>query len=141
MHTVQAMQQVRNCAFVGATTMLIWFLQRRHCALTWLPPSNTFNAMIGAAQIDSIVAQVARKNLGQKLVQRTFSDPTIASDGNEALRITIVIAPKAVAKFKGDSVLDTLVQIHDGLLAAGEERFPIVEYATEEELADADSES
>ena len=97
--------------------------------------------MIGIDKIDSIVADVVRKNLGQKLFQRTFSEPAVASDGGEALRITIVIAPKAAAKLKGDSILDTLVQIHGKLIEAGEERFPIIEYATEDELADADSES
>ena len=50
------------------------------------------------------------------------------------MRITIVIRPGAAAKIKGDAALDTLVQIQDRLRAAGEERFPIVEYATKEEL-------
>jgi hypothetical protein len=37
----------------------------------------------------------------------------------------------------GRPILDTLVQIQDRLREAGEERFPIVEYATEEELAES----
>jgi hypothetical protein len=39
----------------------------------------------------------------------------------------------------GEAVLNTLVQIVDRLQQAGDERFPIIEYATEEELADFDS--
>jgi hypothetical protein len=97
--------------------------------------------MISADKIDSIVAEAARRHFGPKLVRRTFSEPTVTFDGAEALRITIVIAPRAAAKFKGDSALRTLVQIHNNLVKAGEERFPLVEYATEKELADADSES
>jgi len=56
------------------------------------------------------------------------------------LRITIVIPQGAAARLKGDAVLDTLVDIQNRLRNAGEERFPIVEYATEEELASGDTE-
>jgi hypothetical protein len=50
------------------------------------------------------------------------------------LRITIVIKPGAETKIKGDAALDTVVQIQDRLRKAGEERFPLVEFATTEEL-------
>jgi hypothetical protein len=53
------------------------------------------------------------------------------------LRITIVIKPGSAAKLGGDAVLDTLVQIQEELREAGEERFPIVKYVTEEELQDS----
>jgi hypothetical protein len=56
------------------------------------------------------------------------------SQGHDALRVTIVIRPGAADKLKGDSVLDTLVEIQDRLREAGEERFAIVEYATQDEL-------
>jgi hypothetical protein len=45
-----------------------------------------------------------------------------------------VLAPDVAKKLKGDAVLDTLVEIQDRLRAAGEDRFPILEYGTEDEL-------
>ena len=47
---------------------------------------------------------------------------------------TIVIKPGSASRIKGDATLDTLVGIQDRLRAEGEERFPIVEYATKKEL-------
>ena len=38
----------------------------------------------------------------------------------------------------GDAVLDNLVQIHERLRVKGEERLPIVHFATEEELLESD---
>ena len=97
--------------------------------------------MTETLNIDDIVAGAARAKLGKKNFIRAMSEPAIASDGSEALRITLVIEPNAVEALKGGAVIDTLVEIHKRLLDEGEERFPIVEYATESELADGDSES
>ena len=97
--------------------------------------------MSDTLNIDDIVAEAARKKLGKKNFIRAMIEPAIASDGSEALRITLVIAPKAVKELKEGATLDTLVEIQKRLLDEGEERFPIVGYATESELADDDSES
>jgi hypothetical protein len=72
-------------------------------------------------------------------VTSVVSEPFVDSEGREALRITIVIAPKFSAKIKGDKSLDTLVEIQNRLRKAGEERFPLVEYATEKELKESGS--
>ena len=63
-------------------------------------------------------------------VDRVFSEPAIDSTGRDALRITIVIQDEALPKISGDAVVDTLVRVQRRLFEAGEERFPIVEYAT-----------
>jgi hypothetical protein len=86
------------------------------------------------AKIDQIVAEVATATLARENVDRVMSEAAIDSQGEEALRITIVIKEGAVERLKGDPVLDTLVQIHDRLLDGGEERAPLVEYATQAEL-------
>jgi len=95
--------------------------------------------MIDLKKVSEIAADVAKANLGRKDVLRVVSESTIDSEGQEALGILIVIAPGVAERFKGDEVLDTLVQILNQLRDAGEERFPIIEYATEAELADIDS--
>ena len=93
--------------------------------------------MLAKNQILTIARDVATANLTRSRVSDVVMEPTIDSEGREALRITIVIKPGAADKINGDDALDTLVQIQDRLREAGEERFPIVEYATEEELAES----
>lgn len=96
--------------------------------------------MIAPAEINSIATKAARAHLSKKTVQRVFSEPTIDSRGEGALRVTIVVAPNAVEEIEGDALLETLVQIQQDLQRAGEERLAIVDYATEAELADASTE-
>ena len=81
-----------------------------------------------------IAGKVARSNLRSTSVADVLAEPAIDSEGHEALRITIVVESSATARIKGDAVLNTLVQIQDRLQQAGEDRFPIVEYATKDEL-------
>ena len=95
--------------------------------------------MIDLKKVSEIAVDVGKANLGAKNVLRVVSQPTTDSEGQEALHVLIVLAPRVAARFKGDEVLDTLVQVLKRLRDAGEQRFPIIEYATEAELADIDS--
>jgi hypothetical protein len=90
--------------------------------------------MLGSAKISEIARAVARAKLGPHVVSEVLTEPMTDSEGDEALRVTIVLEPGAANKLKGDSVLDTLVQIQDRLREAGEDRFAVVEYATQDEL-------
>jgi hypothetical protein len=92
--------------------------------------------MIQNTQIERIAKEVASANLSPQVVQRVISVPIVDSQGSDALRITIVIAPNSVDRISGDAALDTLAQIQSGLENAGEGRFAVVDYATEAELAD-----
>jgi hypothetical protein len=97
------------------------------------------SGMLDLERVTQISTEIARANLGSQNVVRVESEPTTDSDGQEALNLLIVIAPGIVETIGGDAILDTLVQIIDRLQEAGDDRFPIIEYATEEELADIDS--
>jgi hypothetical protein len=90
--------------------------------------------MLKPAQISKIAEEVAKAKLSPDVVSQVIAEPTTDSEGLEALRVTIVIESGAAIRLKGDSVLDTLVQIQDRLREAGENRFAIVEYATQDEL-------
>ena len=92
--------------------------------------------MLASEKINKTVTEVATANLTPSVVRYVMSEPTTDSGGEEALRITIVIAPGAAEAVSGDAVLDALVMSQDRLRKAGEERFPIVEYAAEDELDD-----
>jgi hypothetical protein len=94
--------------------------------------------MLDEKRIREIARQIASANLASTNVTSVSTSPTIDLDGNDALRITIVIEPGFESGLAGDAVLDTLVGIRDQLRRAGEERLAIIEYATEEELKSGD---
>ena len=91
--------------------------------------------MLDEARIAEIAREVAREKLTPKWFKDVLVEPAVDSSGNDAVRITIIITPVAVRRLRGEAVLDTLVELRNCLDAEGEVRFPIVEYATQEELA------
>jgi hypothetical protein len=93
--------------------------------------------MLGKKRIRQIAQEVAIENLTSANVSSVDSVPTTDSQGEEALRITIIIKPGAETKIKGDATLNTLVKIQDRLREEGEERTPIVEYATRKEHSES----
>jgi hypothetical protein len=93
--------------------------------------------MVDELRIRNIATTAATANLSSGAVSSVKTDLAIDSEGDPALRITIVIAPGAAERISGEAALATLQQIQKNLWDAGEERFPIVEYATEEELSEA----
>jgi hypothetical protein len=95
--------------------------------------------MLDDKKIRQIASEVATANISGGNFTSVISGPAIDSEGHEALRITIVIKPGAEPKINGEAALNTLVQIQDRLRKAGEERFPIIEYATKKELRESGS--
>jgi hypothetical protein len=91
--------------------------------------------MLDEKRIREIAHEVAFDKLTSANVTSVSSSAAIDSEGRDAVRITIVIKPGAASKINGDAALDTLVGIQERLRAEGEERFPIVEYATKRELS------
>lgn len=86
--------------------------------------------------VSKVVEKAAKSALGRKNVVRVFTEPSSDAEGRDALRITIVLVPGAVDRAEGDALLNNLLKIHDSLYELGEQRTPIVGYATEEELAE-----
>ena len=95
-------------------------------------------AMAEPKQINEIVRIATTANLSADAFVSTFSAPTTDSEGREALEITIVLTPRSSEAVKGDAVLTNLVQIQRELQNIGEQRFPIIQYATQEELSASD---
>ena len=81
-----------------------------------------------------LLRQAATKELGSNNVLRVFSEPAIDSNGHEALRITVVIADGTTGRVANNSVLNAVVGLRERLREMRDERVPIIEYATEEEL-------
>lgn len=96
-------------------------------------------SMLDYPEVSRIVEAAAKSKVGRENIVRVFTAPGIDSDGKDALRITIVIAPGAADRIRGDDVLNMLVEMHNRLYEEHDERTPIIHYATEEELSVSDS--
>ena len=79
-----------------------------------------------------IVTKAIAATLDRKLVRRLIVEPSVDSEGDAALDVTIVLDHRDLS---GAEAIEVLLNIKDALSAAGDERFPIIEYATEDELA------
>lgn len=91
--------------------------------------------MLDLSKVNQVVSKAASAMLKRPAgVKRVFSEPAADSEGQEALRITIVLKRGSADKISGEQALDTLVGIGRALREASEDRFPIIEYVTEEEL-------
>lgn len=95
--------------------------------------------MLDERKVVEIARRIATANLTSQAVANVLSEPFTDSEGEQSLRITIVLNPEFPDRIKGEDALNTLVGIQTGLRKAGEERFPLVEYATEEELKESGS--
>jgi hypothetical protein len=91
--------------------------------------------MLDNARIAEIAREVGREKLSPRWFQDIIVEPAADSLGNDAVRLTMVIAPRAVKHLSGDDVIGLLVELRRRLDAAGEERVPLLGYATREELA------
>jgi hypothetical protein len=94
--------------------------------------------MRALSEVNRIASSTASALLGRARVHRAVSEPTIDSEGNEALRVIIVIESGKIHEVSGDSALDAIVRIASDLQKSEDDRFPIVESVTEDELASSD---
>ena len=99
--------------------------------------------MLEIPRITEIAQEVFRRTLGSTRVEDVQVGPRIDSLGNDGLLVRVIIRPSAVEELKrGQEVSVARFEFDQRLDLEGEDRFPIVEYATREELAeDGDAES
>jgi diphthamide biosynthesis methyltransferase len=98
--------------------------------------------MLEIERIRESAVDVARASLGPPGVKSVVVEPTVNVDGEDALRVMIVIPADTVHDVREDALIRLLVDLREKLESEGERREPIVEYATPEELAaDVDPES
>jgi hypothetical protein len=94
--------------------------------LSKIAPKDAFGRLIKRALVSE---------LGEENVERVEWEPTTDTEGQDALKITVVITPGAIRRLDGNATLDALVKVREQLSEMGDSRTPIVEYATEAELA------
>lgn len=82
-----------------------------------------------------LIQHALTAKLGDNNVVRVDFESTTDSRGQDALKVTVVIAPGATERLKNGATLDALVSLQERLREMRENRVPIIEYATEAELA------
>jgi hypothetical protein len=98
--------------------------------------------MLQEDQIAQIVTRAVEANAAPNSVRRVMTEPAATFDGEDAVRITIVLTPEAVDQLADGDPGDVFIRVWNEMRAAGDHRFPILDYATEAELEDVgDSES
>ena len=81
-----------------------------------------------------LVQQSFRDVLGANNLVRVQYQSAIDSQGRDALKITVVIAPDAIQRLPRGAALDAAVRLQERLNEMRDDRTPIIEYATEAEL-------
>mgnify|MGYP003385677069 CR=1 FL=1 len=94
--------------------------------------------MLDFVTIERIATKAAMAQVPGTGLERVLINSVVDSDGNDALRITLVLKPEAVDSLTGDGALDLLLAVQQELSRQNEERFPIVDFATEAELFDSE---
>ncbi len=91
--------------------------------------------MLDLQRVNQMATDIAIAHFERENVSRVVSDRAVDSAGDEALRIMIVFTGKSIPPLSGEAIIANLSQLSDELQRNADERFPILEYATEEELA------
>jgi len=98
--------------------------------------------MLTFKEIERITMQAAADTIGARHIVHAVVKPATNAAGEDALGITMVVKPSAHQALLAGKSLDMLVQILEKLGAMEDDRWPIISYATEKDLAlDVDSES
>ncbi|MCD0422122.1 hypothetical protein LOC51_33340 [Rubrivivax sp. JA1024] len=100
--------------------------------------------MVESAEIERITRDVVNAQTISQAVVSVRSKPSIDWTGDPTIDISVVVRPEAeAALLTEETPLNILTSISDQLLEVGEDRFPIIHYATTEDLEAAidDSES
>ena len=89
--------------------------------------------MLSGATLHEIVLDAAVRRLPPESIDGVTTSDATDSEGRDALRIVIRLRRNAVERVDGNAALDTLIDIRSRLEAAGEDRFPLVEYDSVED--------
>jgi hypothetical protein len=94
--------------------------------------------MLELPQIGEMLKQIATGVLPAHELLEIRTEPSVDADGRESLRITLVLTDEAAKTFTGEQASRLLLDLHDSLLNKGEERFPVLYYATPDDSGQPD---
>jgi hypothetical protein len=90
--------------------------------------------MLEALELQKLAKEIVHKRLPSIHLDEVLTQPMTDSDGEAAVRITLVLTPESADAITGEEGLKLLVAIRQALSREGEDRFPIVEYATADDV-------
>jgi hypothetical protein len=90
--------------------------------------------MLEALELQKLAKKIVEKRLPSIHLDDVRTLPFTDSDGEAAVRITLVLTPETADAISGEDSLKLLVAIREALSREGEDRFPIVEYATADDV-------
>lgn len=123
----------RDLAYAGYKHVIVEIERTEGQKAKWNPGFYETNVTPKEA-FGRLILQAVVSELGDDNVVRLDFEPTTDSLGRDALKITVVITPGATGRIDGGAVLDALAKVQERLREMGEDRIPIIEYATEAEL-------
>jgi hypothetical protein len=82
------------------------------------------------AEIEQITRKIVDANTVTNAVVSVRSRPSVDWTGDPVIRISIVVRPEAEVSLTGETPLNILTSISDELMRLGDDRFPIIDYAT-----------
>jgi hypothetical protein len=90
--------------------------------------------MLNDPEIQKLMKRMAAGVIPGNQLLEVRSEPTVDSGGKDAVRITLVVSDDAVSMLSGDQLANLLVDVHDCFLNEGDERFPLIYFATPSDL-------
>lgn len=94
--------------------------------------------MLEDRQIQTLMKQVAAGIIPAAQLLDVRTEPALDAEGKDALRITLVITDDVAQTLTGAQLGHLLLDVHDSLLKQGDERFPLISYATPTDSGEAD---
>ena len=132
----------------GDTSRDLWFFGYKHIVIefeddeplpeNWKP--GFYRSLLSPGKaFGKLIRRALASALGDQNVLDVRWEPSTDSTGADALRVLVVITPAAVQTLEGDALIEAIVKLREQLNEMGDTRTPIIEYATEEELAEDDA--
>lgn len=92
--------------------------------------------MLDDPQIQKLMKQIAAGVFPASELLEVHSEPALDAAGQDALRITLVLTDEAAKALTGKQIASLLTDLHDRLQTVGDDRFPLLHYATPSDLGD-----
>lgn len=97
--------------------------------------------MLEGPQVQKLMQQLIAGKFPNKSLLQVISEPGEDAEGQDALRITLVLAESAIDVMTPDQIASLLTEVHDCLIREGDERFPLISYSTPADLLAAQNEN
>lgn len=92
--------------------------------------------MLNDKNLQEIMRTILHDRLPDVELQTILTEPAIDSEGEDSLRITLVIPENSVEKISGDQALDLISDVQRALSAKGDNRLAVISYATPADLVE-----